>query len=952
MVLNYFAKRLPRTLRGSSPRRARLNIERLEERALLDGTPTQFGSADAFRQYLIDNALTQYQNLFGQTFTSYYYPPIYALDQGVPTAFTATLNSAVQAGGGGADFSQTNVQVQGVDEADFVKTDGNFIYDLRNNELDIVEVGPGNAMKIDSRTAIEGYAQDEFLIGNRVTIISSVYNSPVDPNSIPHTSDGFPLVGVFYGKTKITVLDVTDRTSPTVLTETYVDGYNMGSRAIGNNTIYLVNQNYVTGLPAPAYTYFNGTQIYQTKDQYLQMIAGHELDLGVPHIYSRPGGPGTPLEVVGLVSDPAQIYKPLVSDGNDLLSVFSLDVSAASPTLVQATSILGSYASTIYASPTHLYVAMPHWSTDGSGNVSTDLLQFSLNGPTVTLTAAGSVNGQVLNQFSMDENGQYFRIATTTNWGSNPSNNVFVMTNNAGSLQVVGALSGLAPGEYIRAVSFLGDRAFIVTFQQIDPLFGIDLSNPTAPVSVGELHMPGFSTYLQPLDANHLLGIGRDAVHTGGLALSLFDITDLHNPIEVDHYVVNPPQWNWWWGSGSEAEWNHHAVGYFPEFHTLAIPIYGTYTDFNYSSFVSSLWVFNVDTSTGFTKIGQVDQDSQVRRSLQIGDLLYSIADDSIKVQPIQDPGGPSAELRLVDDPRQPLFAPVSAAAGSSATLPVVTFMVTDPTGLQANIDWGDGQTSAGTIVGGAGGRYMVTGTHSYAQAGSYYTSVKFSRAGTSAGALTGQTQVAGVSDQSFQFIQQVYQDLLHRGAEFSMISYWGSLLDGHTVTRAQVAGAIASSVEYRSNLIQGLYHSLLGRAADAGGLTAFVTWMAQGTTIEEIKRAIMSSQEYFLHAGGTQQSFLAAVYHDVLGRAVDPNGAAAFAGMLGDPLMRSVAAELVLTSPEAERKIVDTYYESLLHRPADDVGIANFTYALAHGARDEDILAAIAGSDEYLFHT
>src|SRR5262249_5042877 len=162
------------------------------------------------------------------------------------------------------------------------------------------------------------------------------------------------------------------------------------------------------GLPAPAYTYFNGTYIYQTQDQYLQMIAGHELDLAVPHIYTRPGGPGTPLEVVGLASDPAQIYKPLVSGANDLLSLFSLDVSSANPVLVQATSILASYASTIYASPTHLYVAMPHWSTDGSGNVATDLLQFSLNGTTVSLTAAGSVVGQVLNQFSMDESGQYF----------------------------------------------------------------------------------------------------------------------------------------------------------------------------------------------------------------------------------------------------------------------------------------------------------------------------------------------------------------------------------------------------------------------------------------------------------------------------------------------------------------------------------------------------------------
>jgi uncharacterized secreted protein with C-terminal beta-propeller domain len=945
MVFKLLAKTSQKSRHRPRPRRARLNVERLEERALLDGALTQFGSADAFKQYLINTALAQYKDLFGQTLT-YYYQPVYTLDRGVPTGFTLTLNNAMAATADPASFSQTNVQVQGVDEADFVKTDGNFIYDLRNNELDIVAVGPGNAMKIDSRTTIEGYAQAEYLIGNRVAIISSVYDSPVDVNSIPRSSQGFPLLGFFGGRTKITVLDVSDRSNPKVASATYVDGFIMGSRAIGNE-IYLVNQNYVTGLPAPAYTYFNGTYIYQTQDEYLHMIAGHELDLGLPHIYTRPGGPGTPLEVAGLVSDPAQIFKPLVSNADDLLSVFSLDVSSANPELVQATSILASYASTIYASPTHLYVAMPHWSTDGS--VGTDVLQFSLNGPTVTLTAAGFVNGQVLNQFSMDENGQYFRIATTTNWGTNPTNNLDVMTADGASLKVVGTLADFAHGEYIRAVRFLGDRAFVVTFQTIDPLWGIDLSNPAAPAQVGELHLPGFSTYLQPIDANHLLGIGREAVHTGGLKLSLFNITDLRNPVDVGDYVVNPPQWNWWWGSGSEAEWDHHAVGYFPEFDTLAIPIYGTYTDYNYSSFESSLWVFDVNTSTGFTKIGQVNQDSQVRRSLRIDDRLYSIGEDSIKVQPIQDPSGASPELRFVDDPRTPIFTPVTAPLAGAETLGVVSFVVSDPTGLQATIDWGDGQSSAGSIVTTTDGRYIVVGTHSYGQATQYYTSVKFTRGGTSAGTLSGVTQVATVSAQSLLFVEQLYRDLLHREAELAGIDYWGGLLDRHDATRSEIAGDITTSLEYRSNLIQDLYHSLLGRAADSQGFAGFLGWLSRGATIEEVKRAIMGSPEYYEHAGGTGNSFLVAVYHDVFRRAVDANGAATFGGMLGDAFMRSQVLELVLTSPEAEHMVVDAYYQTLLHRPADDLGMANFADALSHGAHDEDILAAIAGSDEYL---
>jgi inhibitor of cysteine peptidase len=929
-------------------RRPKLAVEPLEDRCLLDGTPVQFGSADAFKQYLVNTALAQYQNLFGQTFNNAYYPPIFDLALGAPAAFTATLDTTQAAVGGG--FSQTNVQVQGVDEADFVKTDGQFIYDLRyddsGTELVIVAAGPGNAMQITSRIPIEGYSVAEYVIGDRVTVISNVYDASVDPRLGLRSQDGFPLIREFFGKTKVTVFDVSDRSHPQVLSATYVDGYNVTSRAIGND-IYLVNQNYVTGLPAPAYTFFNGTTIYETQDQYLARIAGHEIDLALPHLYTRPGGPGTPLQAVGLVSDPAQIYEPLTPNADDLLSVFSLDVSAAQPQLSPATSILASYASTVFASPTHLYVAMPHWATDGSGNSTTDVLQFSLNGSQVSLTAAGSVSGQVLNQFWMDENGHYFRIVTTANWGANATNNLFVMTVDGTNLKIVGSLVDLAHGEQVRAVRFLADRAFVVTFRQIDPLFGVDLSVANLPIVVGQLHLPGYSSYLQPIDNNHLLGIGRAA--SGGLGLDLFDVTSLSNSTLVDQYVINPPQWNWWWGPSSEAEWDHHAVGWFPEFHTLAIPVYGIYTDYNYSSFQSSLWVFNVDTTTGFSKLGQVNQDSQVRRSLQIGDRLYSVADNSIKVQAIQDPGGVNAELRFIDDPRAPIFSPAITAAGAAESVAVVNFVVSDSTGLQATIDWGDTQTSSGTIVNEANGRYTVMGSHTYARADQYNTSVWFSRGQTNAGRLLGITQVAGISQQTLHLVQQLYRDLLHREADFVGVTNWGGMIDSQQATRAQVALDIATSVEYRTDLVQDLYQSLLGRPADPVGLNTFVGWLSEGLTTEQVKQTIIDSPEYYQHAGGTAAAFLNSVYFDVLGRAPDPVGENAFGDQLADPSSRALVVDMIVASPEAQRRTIDNYYELLLHRSADQFGLENFATAMSMGMRDEAILAIIAGSDEYL---
>src|SRR5262249_601475 len=160
----------------------------------------------------------------------------------------------------------------------------------------------------------------------------------------------------------------------------------------------------------------------------------------------------------------------------------------------------------------------------------TSLEQFTLSGNQVRLTAQGEVPGQVINQYALDESGGYLRIATTTNDGPHTANNVYVLSDQGGALTETGKVEGLAPDERHFAGRLLGDRAFVETFRQVDPVFALDLSDPAAPKVAGELHMPGFSHFLQPTDATHLVGIGQDTDASGrpqGLAVSLFDVSDL-----------------------------------------------------------------------------------------------------------------------------------------------------------------------------------------------------------------------------------------------------------------------------------------------------------------------------------------------------------------------------------------------------------------------------------------
>jgi hypothetical protein len=288
---------------------------------------------------------------------------------------------------------------------------------------------------------------------------------------------------------------------------------------------------------------------------------------------------------------------------------------------------------------------------------------------------------------------------------------------------------------------------------------------------------------------------------------------------------------------------------------------------------------------------------------------------------------------------------------------PLATFTDADADGTtnpySASINWGDGMITPGMVtLGSLTGQYTVSGTH-------LFPAFADTRQITVTVTDNGGAEVFSVQDTAVDppfpgtanqlFVAQLYQDLLGRPADDAGLAVWSGLLD-QGVSRSQVAHALATSPEYRADEVEGLYRQYLHREADASGLADFSQLLANGGTVEQAAALLAGSSEYYQdRGGGTDAGFLAALYQDGLGRAVDGPGQAAWQGVLAGGWTRSQVAAVLLASPEYRQHLVQGYYQRYLLRPADGPGLDAFVGALQGGARDEDVIAALAGSDEYV---
>ena len=568
-----------------------------------------------------------------------------------------------------ADHSGTNNQVAGVEEADIVKTDGRFVYAVLDGELLVIDADPASLMVL-SRTPIAGHATGLFLGDGTVTVVSNEWTwlDPVQPDDgvvepfassmsiVTPAESSTMLVDRRWNSTSqvvVNVFDVADPAAPALVERTEIDGSLLAARAIGGS-VYLVVE--------------NGDALHAA-------VAGGPLPefLAAASIYVAAGG----------------------ADGG-LVTVARLSTTDARPGIDDVAVMVG-MGSTVYASADAVYVAGTTWG--GGAGPTTSLMAFSL-GDRIEHLASGSVPGFVPDQFAMDEAADgTFRIATQTGWwGRSASSAVHVLGRQGRDLVTLGSVTGIAPGEDLKSVRFIDDQAFVVTFEQVDPLFVIDLADPRNPRITGELKIPGFSSYLHPMEEGRLFGIGQgDSWNTG--KLSLFDVSDPAAPAEVDAVTLGGSDG---WAS-SEAAWDHHAFSWFATHGLLAVPV--TETTWNHEPPVwgdlpivvdvtpldggdesiqvvdelvetpdssgddpqvtigSSISIppletsytvklFAVDRDAGFTHVIDVRHDSPVLRSLRIGDRLYTVSTTAIAVHQL---GGSYEELgRLAigsDDP-------------------------------------------------------------------------------------------------------------------------------------------------------------------------------------------------------------------------------------------------------------------------------------------------------------
>jgi hypothetical protein len=393
--------------------------------------------------------------------------------------------------------------------------------------------------------------------------------------------------------------------------------------------------------------------VEQAKLYNLAIIESSNVDNWLPQFVLEDLSQGAAKITTGRLIDCVDMRHAGSYSGLSTLSVLTVDL-AQSLALGKGVGVF-SDGETIYASKDNLYVTttpwLPEqWSEQGPGGLKSYVHKFSLaSAEQATYVASGEVRGRVRSQYSLSEHQGDLRIATTDqqSWDSVSTESfVSVLRQTGDELLQIGQVGNLGKGEEIQGVRFIGDAGYVVTFRQTDPLYAIDLSDPSKPANVGELKIPGFSAYLHPISDGLLLGVGYDGDDVGqllGLQLSLFDVSNLAAPKRIQQAPLGEA-FGW-----SEAIFDPHAFLYWGKSKLAVLPIesYG-YDEINMvETGFSGAVGYSVDAEAGILPVGQIQhapanaQDfvwsPPIRRSLVVGEQVLTLSDLGLKASLLGD---------------------------------------------------------------------------------------------------------------------------------------------------------------------------------------------------------------------------------------------------------------------------------------------------------------------------
>lgn len=657
----------------------RIKDETNDEKSLkyydLEGVPVAGQSCDVLKEYF-ETSRRSYEDVYYLEEEADMAAPR-ALSDSVDTGAAAsskTLSGGESITSGSDEYSTTNIQVQGVDEADFVKNDGKYIYIVNDGSIRIIEAYPTEDMhevvRFDmsekNMTPAEIYLSGDLLtvIGNKYTY-DEVY--PLEGESADALAREFWYPEFHEERTVVEIYNLDNIVEPKLKRKLEFDGYYSESRRVGD-TMYLVLNKY-------GYGYGFYSPVKDTLEP--EMLLPRYTD-------SMRRAELAPHDEEQFLADCEDItYFPRVRDLN---YVIAIAIPLKSTKDIVAEVMLGS-SENIYSSVENLYIASTNYDSGENfyhdwDNAKTMVYRYSLSPSSIEYKSRGKVPGTILNQFSMDEHENYFRIATTTGdlWGDGENvskNNLYVLSAN---MDIVGSITDIAPGEKIYSTRFIGDRGYMVTFKKVDPLFALDLSDPKNPKILGKLKIPGYSDYIHPYDENHIIGFGKDAVEAEeelssrrnlaegfawyqGMKIALFDVTDPTNPKQMFSEVIGDR------GTHSELLYDHKALLFDREKNLLAFPVQvaeidrSNCIDLNdcvlpantYGETVfEGAYVYSLDLENGFKLRGKIthyspedeeflkqgdywygDYMKQIHRILYIGSNLYTVADGGIKASDI-----------------------------------------------------------------------------------------------------------------------------------------------------------------------------------------------------------------------------------------------------------------------------------------------------------------------------